>query len=349
MSEAVCDIVLLVWNHQEETAACLEAVFSNTGVPCRLLIVDNGSDAPTREWLQTIHGNQRMSVEVLRNAENRGSPGGFNRGLQASQAPYVCILSNDVQPAQGWLEELLAVAASDPRVGVVVPSSNTYGQKTPAGMTTSQFAAHLRSAERGWAGVNFGEFFCMVVSRKVIERIGLIDESYGMAYFDDTDYCRRAQDAGFLCVRAKAAYVFHLEGRSLKDTWSRNRGRQQQFDRAAQLFARRWGTPQRVAYVLTDRSRNTWPALTQDIRSQLQEFHRVWVFYRPNGALPELPDHDDLLLFPVGGRWFRLKILWRVLVKKKRFHRIVTARGFFGGALKALRPLHRANVLLRNV
>lgn len=348
MTETACDLVLLVWNHREETAACLDALLANTDVPSRLLIVDNGSESPTREWLQTIHGTRRISVELLRNPENRGSPGGFNRGLRASQAQYVCILSNDVQPAQGWLEEMLAVAASDPRIGIVIPSSNTHGQKPPPGMAVSEFAAQLRSTERGWSEVNFGEFLCMLVSRQVIERIGLIDESYGMAYFDDTDYCRRAQDAGFLCVRAKAAYVFHLEGRSLKDTWSRTRGRQQQFDRAAQLFASRWGAPQRVAYILPNRSRNTWLTLAQDIRSQLQGFHRVWLFYQPDGALPDLPRHDDLLLFPVGGRWFGLKILWRVLIKKKRFHRIVTARGVFGGLLKALRPLHRANVLLRN-
>ena len=41
MTEIQCDLVLLSWNHLEETKPCLESLFRTTDVPSRLLIVDN--------------------------------------------------------------------------------------------------------------------------------------------------------------------------------------------------------------------------------------------------------------------------------------------------------------------
>lgn len=345
MAEPVCDIVLLVWNHREETEACLSALRRNTVLPCRLLIVDNGSDAPTREWLQTIEGGPALAVEVLRNERNLGSPGGFNRGLKASRAPHVVILSNDVQPQAGWLEELLAAATSDPRIGIIGPASNTGGQRPPEGMTLEAFAAQLRQREQGWMGMNFGEFFCLMVARPVIERIGYIDESYGMAYFDDTDYCRRAQEVGFRCVRAKRAYVYHQEGRSLKDTWGRQRQRKTQFDKAAALFASRWGTPERLAYILTGRALHQPQRLAGELDQRLRAFHRIWLYYPGgNGALQTFPEHCDLLRFPQAPARLAALGLWKVLTKKKRFHEVVTDDRLLGLALQALRPIHRGRV-----
>ena len=342
--EPVCDIVLLVWNHREETEACLEALRRNTRLPCRVLIVDNGSEAPTREWLTTVTSTEWLTVTLLRNEQNKGSPGGFNRGLLASQAPYVVLMSNDVMPQEGWLEELLAVARSEPRIGIINPSSNTSGQVIPEGMTAETFAAQVRQTQRGWMEMSFGEFYTMLITRQVIARIGAIDESYGMAYFDDTDYCRRAQEAGFLCVRARASFVYHQEGRSLKDTWQRQRQRKAQFDQAAALFAQRWGAPKRIAYVVKDPARLETQELTEALRRQLHAFHRIWMFYEANGTQPHMPEHADLLPFPLSRLSFIPRVLWKVLMKKKRFHEVVTDRRWLATLLRLLAPIHRAQV-----
>ncbi len=344
MSEPICDIVLLVWNHLEETKACLEAVRRNTTVPCRLLIVDNGSESPTREWLASVHSSEFLQVELLRNEQNLGSPGGFNRGLRASRATYVCILSNDTQPAKGWLEGMIEVAQSNSRIGIIGPSCNTYGQRPPDGMSVERYASQRFQTERGWSEMNYGEFFCMMITRALMTKIGYIDESYGMAYFDDTDYCRRAQQAGFLCVRAKRPYAYHQEGRSLKDTWSRQHSRREQFDRAAALFAARFGQPKRLAYVIADDSRLHTDGLSQELLTQLREFHRVWLFYHGNGKPPTLPDHEDLIQCPMASPSFLPTVIWRVLVKKKRFHRVVTDRRWVGALLRLLKPIHQGEV-----
>ena len=57
--DAICDLVLLSWNHLEQTQPCLESLFRCTTVPCRLLIVDNGSEPEVRAFLRTVtpHGH----------------------------------------------------------------------------------------------------------------------------------------------------------------------------------------------------------------------------------------------------------------------------------------------------
>ena len=43
-------------------------------------------------------------------------------------------------------------------------------------------------------------FFCVMLTREVVDRVGLLDEAFGVGLGDDDDYCHRAQRAGFdLC------------------------------------------------------------------------------------------------------------------------------------------------------
>ncbi len=54
---------------------------------------------------------------------------------------------------------------------------------------------------------------CMIVRRDVFDAIGLLDEGYFM-YFEETDFCKRAADAGFPSWYAPKARVIHLVGQA---------------------------------------------------------------------------------------------------------------------------------------
>jgi N-acetylglucosaminyl-diphospho-decaprenol L-rhamnosyltransferase len=53
----------------------------------------------------------------------------------------------------------------------------------------------------------------MMVRRKVFDSIGLMDEGYFL-YFEETDFCKRARDAGWPIWHVPASRVVHLEGQS---------------------------------------------------------------------------------------------------------------------------------------
>lgn len=45
--------------------------------------------------------------------------------------------------------------------------------------------------------------------KEVIERIGMLDENFGLGYFEEMDYCYRARKAGYRLLVDQAAFVFH--------------------------------------------------------------------------------------------------------------------------------------------
>src|SRR5205823_7001938 len=52
-------------------------------------------------------------------------------------------------------------------------------------------------------------FFCVAIRRGVLQEVGLLDEAYGLGYFEDDDYCRRARDANYRLVIADDVFVHH--------------------------------------------------------------------------------------------------------------------------------------------
>ena len=53
----------------------------------------------------------------------------------------------------------------------------------------------------------------MMIRREVFEEIGLMDDGYFL-YFEETDFCRRAKDAGWRIWHVASSRVVHLEGQS---------------------------------------------------------------------------------------------------------------------------------------
>jgi len=50
----MCDIIIPVWNQFRETRNCINSIKENTEFPYRLIIIDNGSDKKTREYLESL-------------------------------------------------------------------------------------------------------------------------------------------------------------------------------------------------------------------------------------------------------------------------------------------------------
>ena len=56
----------------------------------------------------------------------------------------------------------------------------------------------------------------MLIKKEVIEEIGVLSEDYFL-YYEDTDYCLRAEKAGWHCVLAPESHVWHKISQSTKE------------------------------------------------------------------------------------------------------------------------------------
>jgi GT2 family glycosyltransferase len=345
MTEPVCDLVLLTWDHVEETRPCVESLFQCTDVPSRLLVVDNGSVSPAKEYVESIRAaGAIMEVRLLRNPTNEGYPRGMNRGLRESTAPYVCLLNNDLLFSPGWLSEMLAVARANPSLGVLNPASDTLGYKLRDGQTPAEYARSLQHVKGQWVEMGACVGFCMLITREVKDTVGLMGEHFGMGYFEDTEYCRLAQRAGYRCACAKGAFVHHKENRSFKDTWDNTRQQDAHFARNAELFYATWGKPERQAYVVIPNGELAW--LHEETLKYANRDGTIWVMH-PQAHPPPYAEHMNIWPRPVPRIGFSLRVLWGILKKKKKFDRLILNHRGLAWIFQQLRWWHRARVELR--
>ena len=319
----------------------MENILAHTQVPCRLLIVDQGSEEPTRRYLSSIPSSRFVQVEILWNPVNVGFPKGMNIGLRQATAPYVCFLNNDILVPPGWLEELLSVAESDSSIGLVNPSSNTFGIHPPEGMDGLAFSRTLRARQGQWTEVRYGEGFCLLGCRALLQELGGFDETtYRQIYFEDADLGRRVQARGLRCVMAEGTYVRHHEGQ----TMGQRPERLALFQENERRFLQKWGRGRRVLFALRHSSDEEWRWVTEEARREANRSGQVWIYLAANGSALEGPKHLSIRVHYLPAWQLPWRVLWKTLTKKKGLERIVTDRGGLNAALRMIAPLRGCRV-----
>ena len=74
--------------------------------PYRLILVDDGSNQPTQEYLDNFALSQ--AALLLRNKQARGYTRAANQELYASSAAYAILLNSDTIVTPFWLDRLVA-------------------------------------------------------------------------------------------------------------------------------------------------------------------------------------------------------------------------------------------------
>ena len=78
-----------------------------------------------------------------------------------------------------------------------------------------EFARRWRDEHRGkWFTVPKLSGFCLLMKRAVYEKIGGLDERFGLGFFDDDDLAERARRAGFELAVAHDLFVHHFGSRT---------------------------------------------------------------------------------------------------------------------------------------
>ena len=336
----ICDIVIPVWNQLEYTKECLMSLFKSTSFAFRLIIVDNASDTRTAQYLDSVKEKNPEQVALIINSENLGFVKAANRGIKKSTAPYVCLLNNDTQVAKGWLTEMVKVAEARDDIGIVNPNSNTLGWKPKKRQSLEAVAQELKSYSGEYSRLPWASGFCMLIKRKVIQKVGLFDEIYGMGTFEDADFSKRAQGLGYSCVCARASYVYHRERRSFIKFKKFDRD----FERNRQIFFSKWGRIERILYILTKHN----PAYTEKVNREAVKLacqgDTIWIFLKGKDRR-EINGHSNVYVYNLPRPFFSLISIWRILKRKKKFDKICVDDKDYAKRLNNFKLLHKAEVI----
>lgn len=216
----------VVLNHREaaDTLRCLNALGKVGYRPLTRLVVDNASGPGEVAWLRSA------GARVVESGGNLGYAGGNNVGIRLALeagAEAVWVVNPDAYAAPGSLRRLVRVLRRHPEVGIVGPRILEADSATPkiqsdGGRLVWEVGGRSELIGRGTAPgrgggmrpVDFVPGAAMLVRRAVIEDIGYLPEEYFL-YFEETDFCVRAAQAGWKVAvetRARAVHRFAPPG-----------------------------------------------------------------------------------------------------------------------------------------
>jgi GT2 family glycosyltransferase len=209
-------VVVVSYDNFALTRLCLESVLAaTTGSAYELIVVDNGSRDGTRGYLRTLE-RRFPQVRVIANAENGGFPRACNQGLATANGELLVLLNNDTIVPPGWLARL-EEHARRPEVGLVGPVTNRIGNEAEIPVeyvTYGGFLAEAATRADEFAGVAsplpMPAMFCIAFRRDVFDRIGPLDERFGLGTLEDDDYARRAAACGLELLCAEDVLVHHF-------------------------------------------------------------------------------------------------------------------------------------------
>ena len=216
-------VIVVTYNNLHLNQLCLQSIFRETDYPnFEVIVVDNASTDGTAEWLASKAAHEPR-LTVIANADNRGFSAANNQGLRASHGEFLCLLNNDTVVTRGWLSTLIGHLRKSPKLGLVGPVSNMVGNeaKVPVGYTDIRdmprwARAYCRQHDGETVPMIMLGFFCVALRREVYQKVGELDEQFGVGYFEDTDYCYRTRQQGYELRFARDAFVHHWQGASFR-------------------------------------------------------------------------------------------------------------------------------------
>ena len=203
-------IVTLTYNKYEQaTKHYIESLYKYTDENLfDLLIVDNGSKDNTVEELKKI---DKSNFSLICNEENLGYSKGNNIGIKAlleKDYEYIALLNNDILLTPDWLENTLESFKLDEQLGMISPRNNEKCKLTPQNYIDG-YKKYLSKFKAPLKYVVTPFFSCVVIKREVIDKIGLLDEAFSPAFWEDNDYSFRALYAGYSLAYTNSAFIFH--------------------------------------------------------------------------------------------------------------------------------------------
>lgn len=207
-------IIIINFNNQKDIIPCLKALIK-AYPKIKIIVVDNAS---TDNSLQSIVSLKYDRLKVVRNERNLGFAGGVNIGIKLALkqgAEEVLLLNPDTLPGRGFLEPLLANPAEI--VGPLLKFQRKgewiydFGGKVNfwTGRTTHiERTKNIVHSAKGKNKIDYVSGACMLIRKKVFEKIGFLSEKYFL-FFEDPDFCLKAQKAGFRVALEPKSMIIH--------------------------------------------------------------------------------------------------------------------------------------------
>ena len=221
--ESLVSIVVLNYNAGKLLLNCIESIKKSSYQNIEILVVDNiSSDNSQIECKKKF-----PDIKLIQNDENLGYCGGNNEGIKKAEGEFIIILNPDTIVETNWIDELLN-AQKEFGDGLYQPKILSLNEENTIQSTGNMlhifgfgFARDkgnkVSEKKEEIEKVGYASGTCLFTTRKVLDKIGLLDE-FLFLYHDDLDLGWRGAQIGINSFYVPKSKIYHVESYSLK--WS---------------------------------------------------------------------------------------------------------------------------------
>lgn len=186
-----------------------------------VLILDNGSEQGCAEVVSKF-----KEVRFIQNETNEGFTGGNNKLFKFARGKHILMLNSDIEVMDGSLEEIYKQAEKYSQNAIVSGSlvfpdgsqqDSAFDLPTISGAIKEyllaikgSFFMYAPRQDRN-TKVQGAAMACFLIPRKILEKVGLLDERL-FTYFEDVDFCRRCLKLGIPIYYTPSAKFIHQHG-----------------------------------------------------------------------------------------------------------------------------------------
>jgi GT2 family glycosyltransferase len=176
-----------------------------------LILVDNGSTVDSNYLIE-------QADVYIRNKANLGFAPAVNQGLKIARGEYIAVCNNDIEFIHDWLS--LAWDSFKPKTGVISSHLHDHDPQHNVGRIDCK-----------WGGM-FGALW--ITTKSAIDKVGYLDEGYRVGMWEDRDYWKRMEEAGY--ELAKVGWCNHTGNA----TWGKMPNQNEIFIANEKRFKDRW-------------------------------------------------------------------------------------------------------------
>lgn len=210
-------VIIVSYNNFDlTTGPCLKSLLScSDHRKFQIIVVDNASSDDTPCKLQKF-ADRNPNINLILNKENRGFSGGNNDGVKKATGENIILLNSDTLVPPKSLSKLNVFLTKNYKWGMVGPVTNNAGNEQKI-FVNSDNTKDILSEGQIWCNHAQGsfffserlDFFCVAMQKGVYERLEGLDESFGIGYFEDTDFSIRAKKANIKMVVIEDVFIYH--------------------------------------------------------------------------------------------------------------------------------------------
>lgn len=169
---------------------CLASLFACSADPYELIIVEQG-DKYCCAKDASLCNTRQIVCRVLYDYHRHpiGYAAAVNRGMEMATGDYLFIVNNDIEVPSSWDRDLLRVYQEEPKIGLLSPVDRD---------------GLVGVFEESW-------WSCVLISRKVWNEVGPLDDKDLNYRFHDQDWSIRCTKAGYKVRRYAGVRVEHKE------------------------------------------------------------------------------------------------------------------------------------------